>query len=172
MKPRTPVLIGSLLIGGVLGLLALHHSQISAIVWHIRNGRDVSWNGHTLTIPFTWRPEIGIDGKTLTVNHATTAGMEDGLAIKPEWELSDSQPDTLARWQKTAAAKRNTKTKMDPVVPYTVVTTVGDVFCVGTGPEEERASFVCKVAKVGIDIRFLGTKDDSLDARAIVGSLR
>jgi hypothetical protein len=150
-----------------------YHSQFSSVIWHLTHGRDVVWDSHTVTLPIWWRPSTDTNIATLKLTRATAFGADVELNVThkgPSFLLESS--DAGLQWQKDSLPKMNSDKSSGAFKAYTVVTSGGEVFCIGSGTNDVAVSFVCRVVGTDWDIRFLGDDADASDARAIVGSLR
>lgn len=151
-------------------LALMPHFQ--AITWHLIHGRELSWDSHTLTLPFTWRPVSTRNNTALTLAKAKIPGPDaelrvtrSGTALQSIVEASD--------WQRDSLRAINSKTStIGQYKTYTVVSTAGDAFCIASGTDDIAVSFVCRVVGTDWEIRFLGVEADVQDARGVVASLR
>jgi hypothetical protein len=156
----------------ILALGLLFRSQVSAIMWHLIHGRDLAWDNHMVTVPFSWRPVSNAEGSSLILAHATVSGAESELRVTKKGQILRSADDA-SNWQRDSIGTFNDKfPPARQFNAYTVVTTGGDVFCIGSEKGDVAVSFVCRVVGTDWDIRFLGNDRDALDARSIVASLR
>lgn len=151
----------------------IYHSQISAVMWHLTHGRDVVWDGRTVTLPIWWRPSADTSTATLKLTRATVFGADVELNVTkrgPSFLLDSSEAGL--HWQQDSLPKMNSDKTLGAFKAYTVVTAGGEVFCIASGTNDVAVSFVCHVVGTDWDIRFLGNDAAASDARAIVGSLR
>lgn len=151
--------------------MLLFRAQIAALLWHLRHGNELTWDGHSMTLPLLWTPSSGSDVNVLKVHRAFTSGGEDELSFKNS-EMFLGSTDQASKWQAETVESMNSKSTSKPYTAYTVVTDAGDVFCIDSGKGGLTANFVCKLAGSNLGIGFVGKPNHELDARAIVSSLR
>lgn len=151
----------------ILCATALFHAQILALSWHLKNGRNVIWNGHSVALPLLWKPSLGSNAATLILRRA---GSEDELVFREKGISIDAEQASI--WQKNSVDALNSKrSSTSAFEAYTVVTNDGDVFCIDSGEQDSKITFACKVVGQSFDVGFAGVTGNVLDARAIVSSL-
>ncbi len=85
-------------LGIVAALVVAEWPLVTAIAWHIRNGRTVSLEGHTFNVPLLYEPEVSNGGTKIDiVEYPRMMGGIGSVTVESTAKILDEA--SIARWQ-------------------------------------------------------------------------